>query len=370
MPKIRIDSVTCHAYQIPLTRPFRISVGEMRVKDGLLFELRCGNLVGWGEASVDGIPFYTYETVDTALALTRRVFAPLLKRQAWSSPEELADAMGVYRGHYFTRAGLEAAFWDIFGQTRGRSIAQLLGGERSWVEFGPSLGIQNSPEKLVEAVGRQLEAGYRRIKIKVKPEYDEAYIAAVRKVHPDCTLMVDANSAYTPDDAERIASWDRFGLMMIEQPFDHDDTYFHRLLCEKMSTPICLDESIVTPHLARCALACKAADVVNIKVGRVGGLVNARRIHDICAEAAVPVWIGSRLSSGVAEAMRLAAASLPNALFPTDAGFSRMYLPESLLLNDFEIRNGCEIRVPDSPGLGVEIDRQKLQQFSVGCEEM
>lgn len=367
---INIESIICYTYAIRLKRPFRISVGEMLVKEGVLFEVHADGLVGWGEASVDGIPFYTSETVDTAVALTRRVFGPLMKERPWSSPEELESALGAYRGHAFTKAGLEAAFWDIYGQSLGKSMSSLLGGTREWVEFGPSLGIQKTPDDLVDAVADQKALGMRRIKIKVKPGYDEEYIAAVREAHGDITLMVDANSSYTPDDIDRLAAWDRFGLLMIEQPFDHDDIYFHRFLCERMDTPICLDESIVTPHVARCALSCKSADVVNIKVGRVGGLVNAKRVHDLCAEASVPVWIGSRLSSGVAEAMRLAAASLPNATFPTDTGFAGLYLPESLLVQDLEIRNGCEICVPHAPGLGVRVDRDRLDNFTVRREEM
>jgi o-succinylbenzoate synthase len=367
---IRIDAIIAHRFRIPLTRPFRISVGEVREKEGLLIEVRGGSRTGWGEAAVDGVPFYTSETVDTALALGKRVFGPLMKERAWAHPEELEAAFAPLRGHAFTKTAFECALWDLLGQERGESIAALIGGTREWVERRPSIGIKDSPAKLVEAVAEQLEKGYRQVKIKVRPGADEAYIRAVREHWPDLKMMVDANSAYTPEDIDRLAGWDAYRLEMIEQPLDHDDIYFHRLLCERMATPICLDESIVTPLVCRAALELGSADIVNIKVGRVGGLVNTRRVHDLCERAGVPVWIGSRIGTGVSQAMRMAAASLPNASLPTDAGFGSMYLPDSLIAETFEVRNGCEYRVPQGPGLGIELDRDRLARYTVATEEL
>lgn len=366
---IRFDTITAYHVKMPMHQPFRISVGTMTEKEAVVLEARSGEFVGWGEAAVDAIPFYTYETAGTALHLAQRVFGPLARSRAWSSPGELAAALAAYRGHSFTKAAFEALAWDITGQRQGRSVASLLGeglcGMRQWVEGGPSLGIKSEPAELLDAVAAQLDAGMKRIKIKVAPGRDVAFIEAIRRVHPDITLMVDANSAYEPAHMEHLTAWDRYGLLMIEQPFDHDDLYFHAELCRRMATPICLDESIVSPHVCRCAIAMKAADIINIKVGRVAGLTGARQVHDLCAASGVGVWIGNRLGSGIAESTRLAAAALPNAIYPSDIGFSRAYIADELIDPWFETRYGCEFRVPTVPGLGITVDRRKLAKYTL-----
>jgi O-succinylbenzoate synthase len=296
-----------------------------------------------------------------------------MRSRPWCHPRELAEAMTAVRGHSFAKAAFESVLWDLLGQSEGMSVAHLLADDPSqvqpWVEVGPSVGIKESPDRLVEAVGRELAKGYRRVKVKVCPGKDVAYLDAVRAAYPDITLMVDANAAYQPDDIGHLAAWDRYDLVMIEQPLDHDDLWFHRQLCERMETPICLDESIQTPHLARCAIEMKAADIVNIKVGRVAGLVNTKRIHDMCQQAGVPIWIGSRLGSGIAEAGRLAAASLLNATFPTDVGAGLSYMADDLVDGWFELRGGCEAKVPIGPGLGIRVNRDKLERYTVEIAE-
>ena len=367
---ITIDKLTAYSLNIPLSRPFRISVGEIVTKELVLFEGRCKDIVGWGEAAVDGVPFYTPETVGSVMAVSRTVLGALIKSRKWSHPTEFVDAFSACRGHHFAKAALEGLLWDLYGKLTGKSVATLLGGGRKWVECGPSIGIKEIPEELVESVSNELSKGWRRIKIKVSPGKDSAFIEAVRKAFPDITLMVDANSAYKPSDMERLVAWDEYDLLMIEQPFDRNDLYYHAELCERMKTPICLDESIETPHLADCAVKMKAADIINIKVGRVGGLVNTIRVHDVCRAAAIPVWIGSRIGTGVADAMRIAAASLPNATFPSGAGCGRDYLEDDIVKDFCEMRNGCEYRVPTGPGVGVDVDRKKLEKYTVGTEEL
>ncbi len=362
---IALDAITAYYFRIPLKKSFRISVGEVTVKEGVLFEGRSGEVTGWGEAAVDGIPFYTPETVGSVLDVSRRALCPLLLSRSWPDVPAVVSALDQFRGHRFAKAALEAMCWDLCGKRNGRSVASLLGGTRPWVEFGPSVGITASPAALVEAVGRELAQGFRRIKIKVAPGKDTAYIQAVREAFPGTTLMVDANNAYLPADVPRLREWDQFGLLMIEQPLNEHDLFFHSQLCAEMATPICLDESIETVHLAECALRLQAADIVNIKVCRVGGLMHSLRIHDLCAQHQVPVWIGSRLGTGVATAARLAAASLPNASLPTDAGAEMAYVQDDLLATPFEVRNGCELRVPTGPGLGIEVDRRRLATYTV-----
>jgi O-succinylbenzoate synthase len=366
----KIDSLTAHVIKIPLKKSFKISVGEIRIKDGIIFEGRAGDIVGWGEASVDGIPFYATETVGSVLDVVKNVLSPLLQSRSWNNVSEVIEAFMKYRGHRFAMAALESVCWDIVGKQEGKSVARMLGGTRDWVEFGPSIGISLSPEELVEKVKSELDQGFKRIKIKVAPGKDNLYIEAVRKEFPSISLMVDANSAYLPDDLNYISEWDQYNLLMIEQPFDEHDLYFHSRLCEIMDTPICLDESIETRHLALCAMRMKAADIVNIKVCRVGGLAESQRIHNLCAKNKVPVWIGSRLGTGVATAARLAAASLPNVLFPTDAGAEMAYVEDDLLTTPFVMRNRCELRVPWSPGLGIDVDRTRLAEYTVYQEEL
>jgi O-succinylbenzoate synthase len=368
-PPLRIERIVLHRLSIPLVRPFRISSGDVTIKDCVLLEGHSGGLTGWGEVTVDAVPVYTPETCDTAQALARRVFAPLVLSRSWSGPAELAQAMSAYRGHHFTKAGFEAMFWDLYGQAQGRRVSELLGGTRTRVEVGPCIGLQDSPEAMAEWARGHAAAGARRIKIKVAPGRDTAFIGAVREACPLVALMVDANSAYSPEDMEHLVAWDRFGLMMIEQPFDENDLCFHAELAHRMNTPVCLDETIGSVHLARCALAMKAADVINIKVGRVSGLVATRKIHDLCAAAKVPVWIGSRLGTAISRATDLAAASLPHATYPSDAAFGLSYLSKDIV-KTVPVLDGCTMEVPSGPGLGVHVDRERLESLTVECEQL
>lgn len=370
---LTIDRLVARRVRIPLKTPFRISVGEVTAKDFVVLEARSGPRHGWGEAAVDGVPFYTSETSETVLSIGRSVLAPLLRSRGWEHPQEFVAAAEGIRGHAFAKAAFESVLWDLYGQSRSAPVAHLLADgaaeSQAWVGVGPSIGIKATPDLLVEAIGRELAKGYRRIKFKVSPGKDVEYLEAARAAYPDAELMVDANAAYQPDDIEHLARWDRYGLLMIEQPLDHDDLWFHRQLCQRMQTPICLDESIQTPHLAACALEMKAADIVNIKVCRVGGLVNTKKIHDLCRQAGVPIWIGSRLGSGIAEAVRLAAASLPNATFPSDVGAGLGYVADDLVDDWFIVRDGCEAKVPDGPGLGIRVNRDKLERYTVETAE-
>ena len=361
---MHIDDVTMYPIRITLTNPFRISVGEVQHKECVIFEVRSGDAIGWGEAAVDGVPFYTSETVGSVLDVARRVLIPLMKEQRWNSPNALADAFMSVRGNCFAKAGLDAAMWDLWGKQQGQPSWKLLGGTREQVEAGPSIGIQDTPAKTVEVVRGQLERGMRRIKLKVCPGFDTAYIQAVREAIPDIMLMVDANNAYTPSDFETIASWDRYNLLMIEQPLDENDIYFHAQLRKVTKTPICLDESIHTLHDARCATELGAVDIINIKVGRVGGLTQAKRIHDHCQSCGVTNWIGSRIGTGVAEAMRLAAASLPNCLLPSDLGSGFDYMADDILATPLPRTDGCFFHQTQEPGLGIEVDREKLAFYT------
>ncbi|MDD3154759.1 MAG: o-succinylbenzoate synthase [Victivallaceae bacterium] len=358
-----IDSAVLYPFSIPLKMPFRISAGEIRKKNGLILEIKYGDLCGWGEASVDKVPFYAHETVGSVMDLLTNSLLPLVKGKKFEHPDEVSMLMEHFRGNNFAKAAIDAAVWDLYGKMLGQPCWRLLGGTRSEVEVGPSLGIKKEPAILADAVEAQLAQGFRRIKIKVAPGLDTEYINLVRCRFPEISLMVDANNAYGIDDFDRIATWDRFHLLMIEQPLDEHDIYFHSLLRNKVKNPICLDESIHTLHDARCSAAIGSADIINIKVCRVGGLTNARKIHDFCRENGIANWIGSRVGSGVAEAARLAAATLPNCTLPSDCVISSMYMADDILAEPLAIRGGM-VKAPEKPGLGIEINREKLAKYA------
>jgi len=359
-----LTEATLYPYTIPLKYPFRISAGEIREKDGLLVEVRADNgLTGWGEASVDRVPFYAHETVGSAIDLLQQALMPLLRGRKLRHPDEAIGWMDRFRGGNFAKAAIDAAVWDIYGQMRNQPCWKLLGGVRDSVESGPSMGIKERPEILCDAVGEQLDKGMRRIKLKVMPGKDFDYIAAVRKRYPEITLMVDANNAYGIGDFHELARWNSFRLLMIEQPLDERDIYFHSLLRRQIATPVCLDESIHTPHDTECCAALEAADIVNIKVCRVGGLTRAREIHDICRKHGIRNWIGSRVGSGVAEAPRLAAAALPNCTLASDCVLSMMYMTDDVLAEPY-VMHGCMAQLPPGPGLGIAVDRDKLRRYA------
>lgn len=362
---IRIDDIVLYTYKIPLSTPFRISAGVINEKEGVLVELRSGDFYGWGEASVDAVPFYAHETVGSVIDLISRALRPLILGKSFETPDELVEIMDSFRGGNFAKAGIEAAFWDVYGKISGKPVHELLGGTRKLVESGPSIGIKKTPSETVHVVAEKLSEGWRRIKLKVSPGFDFEYIKAVRHEFPDISLMVDANNAYGLNDFDLIAAWDQFNLLMIEQPLCEDDIYFHSLLRKKIKTPVCLDESIHSFNDALTMIKLEAADILNIKVCRVGGLVNARKIHDLCKENGVANWIGSRIGSGVAEAARLAAATLENCSLPSDCVISGMYMSDDILTAPYEIVDGCMIKASSLPGLGIDVDRLKLKKYCI-----
>ena len=359
---MKIDSVRLYPYSIPLATPFRISAGTIYNKDGLLVEIVSDGVSGWGEASVDLVPFYAHETVGSAIDVITNALVPLLKNRSFDHPDEVAQAMEHFRGNNFAKAAIDAAMWDIYGKISGQPVWKLLGGVNSQFESGPSIGIKDCPEKTVSTVAEMLDAGDARIKIKVCPGSDTRYIEAVRNAFPGIRLMVDANNAFSLSDSTMIADWDRFNLLMIEQPLDESDIYFHSLLRQKVRNPICLDESIHTLNDAASCAALQAADIINIKVCRVGGLTQARKIHDFCQANNIVNWIGGRVGSGVAVAARIAAATLPNCTQPSDCVLDSMYMSDDLLQKPFTHKN-YKINAPLENGLGFEIDQDKLKHY-------
>jgi O-succinylbenzoate synthase len=357
-----------YAVQLPLKSHFETSTGRAYSRDTILVRVRAEGAEGWGESPIEDGPWYSPETLETAWHVQRGFLVPLMLGQEIDSASQAFGRMGRVRGHNMAKTGVEEAVWDLEGRLTGSSVSQLLGGTRSRIESGVSVGIQDTVEELIDQVEGFLELGYRRIKIKIKPGWDVAVVEALRARWPDVPLMVDANSAYTLPDAEHLAALDAFGLMMIEQPLAYDDLYEHSLLQRRLETPICLDESIATVAAAQAALAMGSCRIINIKPGRVGGLAEARRIHDLCVAHQVPVWCGGLLEVGVGRAHNVAIASLPGYVLPGDVSASARYFEEDVVVPPISLNPDGTITVPSGPGIGVQVDERFLAQVTVRYE--
>ncbi|MEW5870116.1 MAG: o-succinylbenzoate synthase [Chloroflexota bacterium] len=358
---MKIEHVHLHLLRMTLRTPFETSFGRIATRDCILIEAQAGGLTGYGECVADRDPGYSYETAETAWHILRDFMLPALLDQELSGPEDLQARLDFVRGHPMAKAGLEMVLWDLIGKQQGKSLRQLLGGERSRVEVGVSVGLQESPAALVETVEGYLAQGYRRIKIKIKPTRDVGDTQAVRQAFPDLRLQVDANSAYRLETAPALKPLDALNLLLIEQPLAEDDLWDHSQLQRQFNTPLCLDESILSARHARQALEMGACRIINIKVGRVGGLSQARAIHDLCHAQNVPVWCGGMLETGVGRAANLAVASLPGFTLPGDISASERYYAEDITHQRFSLNPDSTIDVPDQPGLGVTIDDQAMQ---------
>ncbi len=362
---MKIDLVNLYHLSMPLVSPFETSFGRINTRECVLLEAFSDGLVGYGECPADRDPGYSYETTGTAWHILRDFLIPPVLAQELTTPADLRQRLSHVRGHNMAKAGLEMAFWDLLGKKEQRSLQNMLGGIQPKVAVGVSVGIQESPQALVNVVGAYLEQGYGRIKIKIKPGRDVTDARAVRQAFPDIPLQVDANSAYTLENASSLIALDELKLLLIEQPLAEDDLWDHRQLQAQLSTPICLDESILSARHARQALDMDACRVVNIKPGRVGGLSEAVAIHDLCRSRGVPVWCGGMLETGVGRASNLALASLPGFLLPGDISATERYYRQDITQEIFSLNPDSTINVPQSPGLGVNIDMQALRRFTL-----
>ena len=362
---MRIQKLILREIQLRLKSPFEASFGRIDHRRILLVEAVCDGITGWGEITAGEGPYYNSETADTAWVVFTQFIAPLAVGREIRSAADIAPLLEVIRGHEMTKAGLECALWDVEAQEKGLPLARLLGGNRDEISCGVSIGIQDSPEMLVSTVERELAAGYQRIKIKIKPGKDRQLIAAVRRRFPQIQLMVDANSAYTLADLAHLKSFDEFGLMMIEQPLAWDDIHQHARLQANLQTPICLDESIHNSRHAEAAIELKACRVINIKLGRVGGHSEAKKIEQLCRDASIPVWCGGMLESGVGRAHNIAMSALPGFVMPGDVSASQRYWDEDIIEPEVEVSARGTIRVPAAPGLGYEVRKKRIEGLTV-----
>ena len=365
---MKIEKVDLIHYVLPIKEPFVTGCGAVCDRHLILTRLYTNEGIGTGEVDCNWDPIYNYETTGTALHILQQWVIPRLLGTEFSEPAELVEIIEDIRGHNMAKAGIELASWDVYSQIKGRNIASLLGGKRDAIVSGVSIGMKDTVEGVVRDAQAFLEKGYQRLKIKVKPGKDVQVIRALRERFPDVMMMADANSSYRldrPADLEGLKALDQFDLIMVEQPLQDDDIVWHRHLRKQMKTPICLDESIHTPDDARKAIELGSCDIVNIKVARVGGLTKAKEVHDICKDAGVPVWVGSMLESGVGEAYNIHFATLDNCKFPGDAAPSDRYFTDDIIEPTTEIGRDGTMKVPQRPGMGFEVNEEKLNKYMV-----
>ena len=334
---MKVDAITLREIRMPLVHFFETSFGRTSERRILLVTAHCAGVDGWGECTAGEHPFYSEESVETAWYVLSKYLAPAVLGRTLETARDAAPLMAQVREHRMAKAALENALWDAEARQKNTPLWKLLGGTRRQIPCGVSIGIQETVDKLLEKIEVELAAGYRRIKIKVKPGWDLELLARIRHRWPDITLSCDANSAYTLDQVEHLRKFDQFRLLMIEQPLWSDDLYFHARLQKQLTTALCLDESIRTARDADTAIDLGACRIINIKLGRVGGFSEARRVHDVCEARGIPVWCGGMLESGVGRVHNIAMSTLVNFSLPGDVSASKRYWKEDIIEPEVEV---------------------------------
>ena len=364
---MKLTGVELRHVSMPLVAPFRTSFGTQTTRDVLLLRVVTDESEGWGECVAMTDPLYSSEYVDGAADVLRRFLVPALAAAGPIDAHAVATVLTPYRGHRMAKAALETAVLDAELRAEGRSFARELGAVHDRVPCGVSVGIMDSVPALLDAVGNYLDEGYLRIKLKIEPGWDVEPVRAVRERYGDDVLLqVDANTAYTLADARHLARLDPFGLLLIEQPLDEEDVLGHAELARLIETPVCLDESITSARSAAAAIRLGACQVVNIKPGRVGGYLEARRIHDVCVAHGVPVWCGGMLETGIGRAANVALAALPGFVLPGDTSASGRYYRTDIT-EPFVLADG-QLAVPTGPGSGVSPVPELLDEVTTGVE--
>jgi O-succinylbenzoate synthase len=366
---MRINRIELRHTKMELVSPFETSLGVEVYEEHIIVRVDGDGVTGWGECVVEPTPSYSYETLQTAWHVLRDFVIPGVLGKDISYIDDALATYAWVRGHRMARAGLEAALSDALAKARGVSLSAFLGGTRSRIPVGVSVGLQSSSAELVRVIAGYLDDGYKRIKIKIAPGRDLALVTAVRKAFPDIQLQVDANSAYTLKDIDMLRALDGFQLQLIEQPLGYDDIYDHSLLQRELKTPICLDESIYTVSDTKAALELGSCRIINIKPGRVGGYTESKRIHDFCQSKGIPVWHGGMDESGIGRGGNVALASLPNFTLPGDISASKRYYKEDIVDPPFEVAADGTMAVPTKPGIGVEVLTDRLERVTVRREE-
>lgn len=362
---MKIQNITIRHLKMKMKAPFTTSFGTFVNKEFLLLEAtdELGNK-GWGESVAFDSPWYNEETYKTNWIILEDFLIPLVKGKEIEHPDEINEMFAFIRKNNMAKAALEGAVWDLYAKRTHQTLASALGGDKKQIEVGISIGIQKSVEELLSLIDGYVNEGYKRIKVKIKPGWDVDVIRAIRERFPDVPLMADANSAYSLEDAALLKQLDEFNLTMIEQPLASDDIIDHATLQKQLKTPICLDESIHSLEDARKAVELGSCGIINIKVGRVGGLTESKKIHDYCESKGIPVWCGGMLESGVGRAHNVAITTLSNFIMPGDTAGSERYWERDIIDPEVIVENGY-ITVPDEPGIGYEPNLERIEKFTV-----
>lgn len=363
---MRIDRITLRQIRLPLVHFFETSFGRTTERQIVLVEAHSGGVSGWGEVTAGENPFYNEEWTDSAWLILKDYAAPRILGRELGCARDAAPFFAHIRGHRMAWGGLETALWDLEARMAGVPLWRAIGGgARREIPCGVSIGIQNSVAELLKKIEGELAAGYQRIKVKIKPGWDVDVLAEIRRVFPSIKLMADANSAYTLADIDHLRKLDEFYLMMVEQPLAHDDIIDHAELQARLQTPVCLDECIRTAHHAEQAIRMRACKIINIKLGRVGGFTEAKKVHDVALAAGVPVWCGGMLESGIGRAHNIALSTLPGFILPGDVSASRRYWTRDVIEPAVDVSPEGTIAIRDEPGFGYALDRDYLRAITV-----
>ncbi len=365
---MKLREMTLREIHLKLLHPFETSMDRVFDRRILLVEVDVDGVVGWGECTAGENPFYSPEDTETCWHILKNYVWPMLKGREFNAASDIWGMLGQVRGHNMAKASVEVAVWDAEARHKGVSLAKLLGGVRTQIPCGVSIGIKETPDELAATVKKELAAGYQRIKIKIKPGKDLVPVQRLRQEFPHVKLSVDANSAYRLEDLDLLKQMDAYYLMMIEQPLGWDDLFGHVEIQRALQTPICLDECIHTYEQAEAAIALGACKIMNIKLGRVGGFHEAKRIHDLCQKHAIPVWCGGMLESGVGRSHNIAMSSLPNFTLPGDVSASARYWHEDIITPEVTVSPQGTITVPTAPGTGYEPRRDRIDSITVRKE--
>lgn len=362
---MKIKEVIIRHLKMDLVTPFQTSFMTEYDRDFLLLEVKDeSGVIGFGESVAMRDPLYNEETCQTNWHILEEYLIPMLLNKELNHPDEVSEIFKPIKRNNMAKSAIEGAVWDIYCQLTNQSLKEAIGGTQDKIEVGVSIGIQPTSEQLVETVAQYVDEGYKRIKIKIKPGFDLEPLRAVRKQFPHIPLMADANSAYSLEDLDHLKQLDELDLMMIEQPLASDDIVDHRKLQEAMETPICLDESILSLEDTRKAIELGSTKIINIKIGRVGGIIEAIKIHDYCKEHEIPVWCGGMLESGIGRAHNIALTSLSNFTLPGDTSSSARYWKKDIISPEVVMEDGY-IHVPNEVGIGYEIDRDAVNQYTI-----
>ena len=364
---MRLEAVELRRIRLQLVSPFETSFGVQTERDILLVKAITGEGEGWGECVATEEPTYSPEYVDGAQHVLIDHLLPRLFDRGELTAAGVFGLLRPVHGHQMAKAAIECALLDAELRSRNESFAHHLGAVREAVDCGVSVGIHPSVPELLDAVAGYVEAGYRRIKLKIKPGWDVEPVRAVRERFPTIPLQVDANTAYALADVQHLGELDAFGLLLIEQPFPEDQMLAHAKLARQIRTPVCLDESIHSLQAAADAIELGACSIINIKPGRVGGYLEARRIHDLCAEHSIPVWMGGMLETGIGRAGNVAMAAMANFTLPGDTSASDRYYHQDIVTEPFVLHDG-RLKVPSGPGLGVTVDENRLREVTTAVE--